>query len=1210
MDLLSLTLTSQDEYDVSRVLPGLQYCTSGHDKKATIVGIHDEYALVYKCQECLEIWSVCCVCTSNRARLCSRKAVYNHKSKQHKENYPKRKSRQASTPNLPEPTAKRPNVGSTAAGSDSSITNFNQFPHGDGMDDGSDGVHLYVASHDDHGMEQQQETVSLLQGLPAPDHHHDNSQRQIQSKVFFSTEPIPYQEIADDANLGFTSERNQQFFHFCQTRRFTDTSLWEAGIEYLTTRCLSRKVLKPMEMRKVDNIPREFRNMLMEYSNLCFRSGAKDRDLLCKVVKNVHAAGVQDGWQSCLEYINDQYNRRHLSTPEGNDHIKNIMTDTQDAIKVRKIGSHIYSYQLPMKPEDVRAMFIENKFSIVQNLPYPPVMDDIPDHAYVSLVDCIRDAIGFASCRVQVIDPFPTNTLEDNTKDISIGHPSRSRRAYEIFTSKKLPTEQHSSDNKVLSCYLYFWSDDADTNSTSMKGRAQVWVKSMTIGSPGEYGNWLQNTYPVAIGAKKASHDAVEAKHAADLQRLQDPNLGPFYVGDVNKFVRCRFGTMANLGDQPEKRDNNWVGRGNAVWHGRSFVSANHKELYPKLKACGDCFQTMNMRYKEGPITQPLPECDKCLNWDVLKESPLALCTVPGNYVVDSLEPHAKTRVVNVSGKNYIKPFRLTYPGLCDAITVIHKGFAEWNWNVESCKEYYRVECLSEEAYNKIREYAERTKAYLDATNDDPNTRGRQVSAMVKESILRLREECPELFQRIHNPALYSRPGVELSTHVEGIMHLIFLGIVKTMVKDIQVSLLLKKGNAEFLRQNGDLLQSLQKLNLDWLKLLPYSGGNFYGWNATQYVGFSRLLPWFYQKYGEVSVEPLPERDLPPEADLHICWLKPDLEYWLRIRGLKVSGSKGELLERVSEYMAKDDPPQVLPSVTVDAANVRDLVNSLYNMLECFMGLSVSESTVLNAEYTIRIFLSCVDIFDANVHRHSTSWEWRILSSHNFLCLLNLPDIMRSHGPLRHLWEGKFQGEGLLPYIKNLHTQGIRKNWAQNLLKNLLRERSFDNLLQHPVSTPKDGVFLYTESLAVFKTKFYQYASINDVEEILNCITRAKKKPLSVVVVRETSKSSAAKVYAVVGREHDEVLELSLSTDVFQETFGQHYYRFHAIRSDMTMNWTDVKGTFPVSSSLHLGFALLLPILEDDPSCSNLFAVVSCNWSRLGPNNTLNDLVD
>jgi hypothetical protein len=308
--------------------------------------------------------------------------------------------------------------------------------------------------------------------------------------------------------------------------------------------------------------------------------------------------------------------------------------------------------------------------------------------------------------------------------------------------------------------------------------------------------------------------------------------------------------------------------------------------------------------------------------------------------------------------------------------------------------------------------------------------------------------------------------------------------------------------------------------------------------------------------------------------------------------------------------MAKDDPPQVLPSVTVDAANVRDLVNSLYNMLECFMGLSVSESTVLNAEYTIRIFLSCVDIFDANVHRHSTSWEWRILSSHNFLCLLNLPDIMRSHGPLRHLWEGKFQGEGLLPYIKNLHTQGIRKNWAQNLLKNLLRERSFDNLLQHPVSTPKDGVFLYTKSLAVFKTKFYQYASINDVEEILNCITRAKKKALSVVVVRETSKSSAAKVYAVVGREHDEVLELSLSTDVFQETFGQHYYRFHAIRSDMTMNWTDVKGTFPVSSSLHLGFALLLPILEDDPSCSNLFAVVSCNWSRLGPNNTLNDLVD
>jgi hypothetical protein len=217
---------------------------------------------------------------------------------------------------------------------------------------------------------------------------------------------------------------------------------------------------------------------------------------------------------------------------------------------------------------------------------------------------------------------------------------------------------------------------------------------------------------------------------------------------------------------------------------------------------------------------------------------------------------------------------------------------------------------------------------------------------------------------------------------------------------------------------------------------------------------------------------------------------------------------------------------------------------------------------------------------------------------------------MRSHGPLRHLWEGKFQGEGLLPYVKNLHTQGIRKSWAANLLKSLLRERTFNNLLQRPVSKPKDSVFLYTESLAAFKTNFYQYASIYNVESIVNCISRDEKKPLSVVLVQETSKSSDAKVFAVVGNAHDEVLELSLSTDHFQETFGQHYYRFQIIRSDMTMDWSEVRGMFPLTSSLHLGFAILLPILDNDPSFSGLFAVVSSNWSRLGPNNTLNDLVN
>lgn len=1209
-DLLSLPLIKwHKEYDVTRVSSKLQYCTDGHENNATIVGIHEDYALVYQCQTCSEVWSVCCVCTANKGRFKTRSAVYRHKSKQHnKANYPKRKSgHQASPPNLPAPTAKRQNVGSTEAGTDGSTTSFDQWPDcGDNND-----VHLYAESDEDYEEEQQQDPVNVLKVLPVLEQHHDNSRREIRSDVLFSMEPIPYQEIEEEADLGFTSVKNQQFFRFCQTRRCSDTSLWEAGSEYLTTKCLSRKALRPMEMRKVDKIPREFRNMLMEYSNLCFRNGAKDRDLLCEVGKKLHTSGVRDGWQSCLEYINERYNMLHPTTPEGNDYIKKIMVDIPDDIVVRKVGSHVFSYEFPTKPEEVRAMFMENEYSIVKNLPHPPVMTDIPDHAYISLEDCIRDAVGLASCRVQVIDPFPSSTSEDTMKDIGISHPSRSRRAYEIFTSNNSPTEQHSSGNEVLSCYLYFWSDDADTNSTSMKGRAQVWVKSMTIGSPGEYGNWLQNTYPVAIGAKKASHDAVEAKHAEDLRKLQMPNLRPFYVGDVNKFVRCRFGTMANLGDQPEKRDNNWLGRGNSKWHYRSFVSANHAELYPHLKACSDCFKRMNLCYKEGSITEPLPECDKCLNWDALKESPLALCTVPDSYVLGSLAPHATTRVVEVGGKQYIKPFRLTYPGLCDAITVIHKGFAEWNWNVETCKSYYKVECFSEETYDKIREYAERTKAYLDTTNDDPNTRRSQVNARVKESIRRLQEECPELFQRIHNPALYSRPGVELSTHVEGIMHLIFLGIVKTIVKDIQASLLLKKGNAEFLRQNGDLLQHLQKLNLDWLKLLAYSGGNFYGWNATEYVGFSRLLPWFYQKYGEVSVEPLPERDLPPEADLHICWLKPDLEYWLKIRGLKVSGSKAELLERVSEYMAMEDPPQVLPPVSVDVAIVRDLVNSLYNMLESLMGHSVSESTVLKAEYAIRIFLSCVDKFDADVHKNCTSsWVWRILLSSNFLCLLNLPEIMRSHGPLRHLWEGKFQGEGLLLYVKNLHTQGIRKNWAANLLKSLLRERTFNNLLQRPVSKPKDSVFLYAESLAAFKTNFYQYASIYNVENILNCISRDEKKPLSVVLVRETSKSSDAKVFAVVGNAHDEVLELSLSTDHFQETFGQHYYRFQIVRSDMTMDWSEVRGMFPLTSSLHLGFAILLPILDNDPSFSGLFAVVSSNWSRLGPNNTLNDLVN
>ena len=45
-------------------------------------------------------------------------------------------------------------------------------------------------------------------------------------------------------------------------------------------------------------------------------------------------------------------------------------------------------------------------------------------------------------------------------------------------------------------------------------------------------------------------------------------------------------------------------------------------------------------------------------------------------------------------------------------------------------------------------------------------------------------------------------------------------------------------------------------------------------------------------------------------------------------------------------------------------------------------------------------------------------------------------------GPLRNRWEGKFMGEGILSVVKPTLTSPNRKNWAKNLMGNLLRQRA------------------------------------------------------------------------------------------------------------------------------------------------------------------------
>ena len=109
---------------------------------------------------------------------------------------------------------------------------------------------------------------------------------------------------------------------------------------------------------------------------------------------------------------------------------------------------------------------------------------------------------------------------------------------------------------------------------------------------------------------------------------------------------------------------------------------------------------------------------------------------------------------------------------------------------------------------------------------------------------------------------------------------------------------------------------------------------------------------------------------------------------------------------------------------------------------------------------------------------------------------------------------------------------------------------------------------------------------------------------LSVLIVKGNEVTVPAKLFAVVGQS-DQVVELVMEHEG-NEKFGLQYYKFGIVRSDLTTDWEAATNCFV---SPILGFGLLLPLLDNGANARGFFAVVSDNWKRLGPTNTLNNLV-
>ena len=158
--------------------------------------------------------------------------------------------------------------------------------------------------------------------------------------------------------------------------------------------------------------------------------------------------------------------------------------------------------------------------------------------------------------------------------------------------------------------------------------------------------------------------------------------------------------------------------------------------------------------------------CDKCLRWDIEEHlgsetHPLLWHDPPEGYPESELPSNGK-----------IKPFKLCWKDLEDAILKARSMVIGSHWSFANAEVYLKTHCISPE-YIKLLEKS--IKNQMTANTYETNPR---LSEDQKKNLRRHIQEHPHDYQLPPFPAAW-RSGVPIDRFVDVIMHLLFLGVAK-----------------------------------------------------------------------------------------------------------------------------------------------------------------------------------------------------------------------------------------------------------------------------------------------------------------------------------------------------------------------------------------------------------------------------------------------
>ena len=737
-------------------------------------------------------------------------------------------------------------------------------------------------------------------------------------------------------------------------------------------------------------------------------------------------------------------------TGEQRNKLTSILSNYTKVLRMQETMNCGLKTAVPMTPSQLRKMYVKGKYAILPSLPYPKVIM-LKDHAYVSPKECIADLLGHGV----VLDILGHSDLQ-NCIVSALRDTERARQIVSRATSLN-----HLI--KWLILYGIEWSDGCEPSTSIKSNRNSIWVKTLTISPTANNLHSMEHTYPIAIGLESDNHEEVERRFAADLEELGSGKGVTMYHGGIRKMVNIHFELFCTLQDQPERRSANYIMLGTSNYTARWGVAGDFAAVVSGIPACKTCWS--NLLQDDVRVL-----CEDCVNWDTNSRNGLMDFKPPLDY------PESE---VPSSGK--LSPKRLTYAILQEVVETAHEKFVNMDWTKKNVQKFLTVHGVNTEACNAVLERANNClsltmeKAYFD-------TNGPTIDY---DSLLKRQREQPEMFERWSFPALWNR-GCDLDQHIDVAMHLVFLGVMKTTIIKITEWLKIRVKHAAFTVYANGIFESVQRYGLNWCRTMPYKNGTLGGWVSENFLAAARLCQWFYSQIAAVAktnshvtllkrsstgqvkenrfnLEILQKKLLLSYAfptavteKIHLCfdllsfnkWNKYENVAWLRSRSLDITGNADDIKKRVSNFLCQEGGP---PDATDkqgggDVDNITHVICAMTAMVSRIMQSAMSDETVIDMERHIKIFLTTFHTFDhalleSNKTTGSGTSKPTWLTSHNFMCLLNLPTTVRKFGPMRNLWEGGGQGEKMLQKVKPFW-YGYRKNWAQNILYNMLKNKA------------------------------------------------------------------------------------------------------------------------------------------------------------------------